>query len=492
MLIQLQADSREPIYRQIIRQITELIERGALPAGKRLPSTRRLAEQLGIHRSTVATAYQELWSLGYLDMRPGSFPRVRKPRKTAASGATSQPGKIDWQRLAAPAAEQLRETFRTFHPESSRKTDTAVVNLSRLEVDPRLVPFDRFRTCLNRAMHADPKTLCGYGGRRGFPPLREAIARRMQAHGISVGQEEIIVTNGSMHGIDLVLRMLAGPKRRIAVESPTYAQIIPLIRFQGLETTAIPMKSDGLDLDCLRQTIRTAPPVLLYTMPNFQNPTGITSTPSHRENLLALCEESGLPILEDGFEEEMKYFGKVALPIKSLDRSGIVIYCGSFSKILFPGLRIGWIAADRQCIERITAIRRFTDLSSGMILQAGLHEFIEQGFFDLHVQRMHRTFRKRMETALTALRKTVSREWAEWREPAGGYLIWLQLKRTGRSPIDWPGFCARHRVYVSPGDYFFPDPRGRPCIRLSIATLNEEEITEGIRRLGNLLEEVCP
>jgi len=154
--------------------------------------------------------------------------------------------------------------------------------------------------------------------------------------------------------------------------------------------------------------LRKEKPALVYTMPTFHNPTGVSTDQAHRERLLSICEGHRIPVLEDAFEEEMKYFGKTTLPIKSMDKHQIVIYCGTFSKVLFPGVRIGWIAAERECIERLVAIRCFSDLAPNMILQAAMDEFCRNGYYDRHINRMHRTYRRRMQAAVRALREHIS------------------------------------------------------------------------------------
>lgn len=302
--------------------------------------------------------------------------------------------------------------------------------------------------------------------------------------------EEILVTNGSQQALDLVFRMLSTPGRTVAVEAPTYSHVFPLLQLSGLKPLEIPMGPEGMDLDILEAKLRRNPPVLVYTMPNFQNPTGLSTSQTHRERLLSLCEQHQVPILEDGFEEEMKYFGKVVLPIKSMDRQGNVIYCGTFSKVLFPGIRIGWIAASRDCIERLTALRRFSEICLALPLQAALHEFCERGHYDLHLSRMHRIFRKRMQTAFRALREHIDPAWATWEEPKGGYLLWLRLLGRNAHKRDWSSLFSQHGVQVSLGDRSFGTRQDASYMRLSIATLDETEITEGIRRLGKALGSV--
>ncbi len=489
LLLTIDDRSAEPIYRQIVVQLRDKIAGRILLPGEKLPSTRRLADQLAIHRSTVATAYQELWALGFIDLRPGSCPRVRDRMQMATAADRGEKGLVDWQQVASPGANAIWQAHRRLDPPAGRESAPDLINFSSMNMDSRLFPQESFRVCLDRAVRAHGDALLGYGPRAGFAPLREYLARRLQSHGISVSADEILITNGSQQGIDLVLRLIAAPGRAVAVESPTYDYVLPLLRFYGLRPVEIPLRRDGMDLDALAAAIEKERPVLIYTMPTFQNPTGITTGQAHRERMLSLCEAHRIPILEDGFEEEMKYSGRVVLPIKSMDKRHLVIYCGTFSKILFPGARIGWLAAEQECIERLLAIHRFSELAPSMILQAAIHEFCRSGHYDRHIGRMHRAYRKRMQVAVRALHKHILPEWAEWLEPSGGFLLWLRLKPSPRAAPDWETLLAAHGVEAKTGAGFFCGEPPDTYLRLSISTLNEEEIAEGIRRLAAALRQ---
>ncbi|HEY0788369.1 MAG TPA: PLP-dependent aminotransferase family protein [Thermoanaerobaculia bacterium] len=486
LLLNLDESSPKPRYAQILEQLRQKIETRVLRPGDRLPSTRALAETLDVHRSTVALAYQELWTLGYLDMRPGARPRVRARPQIVTRAERPAKGILSWSGLTSPGANVLWEAQRRFESGVRPAAEPDSINFATLEIDPRLFPLEQFRSCVNRAIRKHGSRLFGYGDRAGFPPLRECIAGRLRDHGVSVAADQILITNGSQHAIDLVLRMLAAPGRTVVVESPTYDYLLPLVRSYGSRIVEVPLLDHGMDLDILERVFRRTRPALVYTMPSFHNPTGTSTGQEHRERLLSLCEARRVPLLEDGYEEEMKYFGRVVLPVKSMDPHGLVIYCGTFSKVLFPGARIGWVAADRECIERLAAIRRFSEISPNTVLQAAMFELCADGLYDRHVARMHRIFRRRMQTATEALRRCVSPKWAQWTEPAGGFLIWLELQP--HAPFDWDGLFAAHGVGVTPGRTFFASATSRQYLRLSIASLGEDEIVEGIRRLGLALE----
>jgi DNA-binding transcriptional MocR family regulator len=488
VLIKIDRNNEIPVFKQITHQIIDLIENDALKAGDNLPATRILADRLGTDRSTVYRAYLELAALGYIESRPGSYTRVRKRAPVIKKGQVSPESVINWSERGNQESNEIFRYFQHFWPEKVPGIPENLINLSPLDLDERIFPAIEFRRCLNQVLvNVGPKLL-KYGEYQGYLPLREDIARRMQVHGISISAEEILITNGAQQAIDLILSMLGKLAQCVALESPTYANVIPLMRFHRLKLMEIPMGNDGMDLNYLSQQIKKKPPLFVYTIPNFQNPTGITTTQTHREDLLSICEKHKIPLVEDGFEEEMKYFGKVVLPIKSMDRNQVVIYLGTFSKVLFPGIRIGWIAADRDCIRRLSAIKRFTDLTGSNLLQAALSAFLRNGYYDLHLKKMHRVFRKRMTVALKSLQEYMPHN-VLWTKPDGGYTIWGTLENGYSNERDFKNVLFKNGVMVSPGLYYFFSSNNYNYFRISISSLNEQEISQGIFRLGQALRE---
>jgi DNA-binding transcriptional MocR family regulator len=262
---------------------------------------------------------------------------------------------------------------------------------------------------------------------------------------------------------------------------------LPLFRFQGLRMVEIPMREDGADLDLLERESAKRRPALFYTIPNFQNPTGTSTNQAHRERLLGLCEKRGFPLIEDGFEEEMKYFGKAVLPVKSMDTRGLVIYLGTFSKVVFPGLRVGWIAAERDCIQRLLALSRFTQLSGNQLTQAAVARFCEEGRYEQHLRRVHRAYRSRMSAILRGLEEHLPPREVTWTRPSGGYTLWVRLEREPGAEDNLLKCLEHHGVAVAPGSLFFPGHPSGLCFRLSVSNLREPEIEKGCRRLGRAL-----
>lgn len=485
LLLRIDESAPTPKYRQVIDGIVRLVDDATLKPGDRLPSTRVLARRLGLNRFTLYRAYQELQALGYVDSRPGSYTTVRQRSRIAPEGA-GESGAIDWARISsAPARRAFAEHDRLNADHVARAEAAGAVDFTRLDVDGRLSPVKDFQRASNHVLAAAGTQVLRYGPPQGYEPLREYIAARLRVHGVAASPRNILVTNGSSQAIDLVCRLFAAPGARAAVESPTYSIALPNLRFHGYAVDGVPMREDGLDLRAFERLARAKRPAFLYTVPNFHNPTGITTSQEHRERLLAICEREGIPILEDGFEEEMKYFGKAVLPIKSMDARQVVIYAGTFSKVLFPGIRIGWITAHEDCVARLTALRRFADLSPSHVTQAILDRFCRDGYYDLHLKRLHRVFRRRMETALAELDRGMPRG-VSWTRPSGGYTIWIGLPR----PVGDEALreaMREHGVYCSLGRFFFTRAAGNEYLRLSISTLDEDEIREGISRLGRML-----
>jgi len=487
LLIELDPESQVPAYLQIRDRIVAMVHDGVLRPGDRLPPTREMALTAGVHRSTVVRAYEETRALGYLDSRPGSYTTVRRRARPPEFGGPTGRGSglIEWSARADRSTGGIAKRRR---PATRPQADDSVIDFDRLAADPDLAPADELRRSVSKTMIDCGADALDYADPAGWRPLRETVSRRLRAHGVAVGADEILITNGAQQALDLVLRLLTGVGDRVVVEAPTYGMFHPLLRLHGVEPIEIEMKPGGMDLDALERVLSDGAPSLLYTMPNFHNPTGVTTEQAHRERLLQLCESHRVPIVEDGFEEEMKYFGRAVLPIKSMDSNGLVLYVGSFSKVVFPGLRVGWIAAPAEVIARLADLQHVSCLAANTLAQAAADRFSRRGGFAVYLRRIHRVYRRRMQTMLGGLDRSLPND-VRWSKPVGGYTVWLTLPR----PVEAePGICDEIRkagVRVSPGSGYFAVPPALSHIRLSIACVDEDQIEEGCRRLGATLSD---
>jgi GntR family transcriptional regulator/MocR family aminotransferase len=505
-LLRIDTHSPVPLYRQIVEELRRRIDAGDLPDGYRLPGSRKLARQLGVDRSTVYKAYQELWALGYLESEPGSSSRVRRRLSPAAGTGAPASSRIDWQGRGPEAFREAEERYRAEESSAAARRARAAdacspgeegkqghgkpIDFTPLAPDRRHFPAEEFRSCLNTVLAQEGPELLGYGDPQGLAALRASIAERLRLHAIHVSPEELLITAGAQNGLELIMKSFAAAPAGIAMEEPSYSRAAALARSNGLRVQPVHMGPAGMDLAELERVIETAPPALVYTIPNFHNPTGITTDQAHREALLRLCTAHRIPIVEDGFEEELKYFGTSILPIKSMDSQGIVLYLGTFSKVLFPGLRIGWIAAPQAAIERLRVRQKFAMLCSSPADQAALELFCRRGFYDRHMRRMQRIYRGRMQTALRCLRQQLSPELATWHSPQGGYTIWLEIQGCTGSEARIVKHCAERGVLVSPGSEHSLDGAAGRHLRISLGETDEEEIRIGIRRLAGALAEL--
>lgn len=485
ILIKVEKGNKQPLFQQVFEQLKQLIETGDLLPGENLPSTRKLAETLGVHRTTVYRAYEELWAAGYLEATAGAYSRVRQRNTLAVQDSEPEHSVINWEDHFSAAANRIAQATAV-----SSNLPNGILDFAPLSPDSDLLPVDDFRRCLNQVLQTEGASLLQYGNPFGYEPLRKYLAKQMRQHGIATKTDEIMLTNGMQNGIELVLHLLTNPGDYIITECPSYASVLSLIKYLDLKVIGIPMANDGMDLEILERQLQAYRPRVIYTIPTFQNPTGMSSSQTHRERLLALCEKYRVPLVEDGFEEEMKYFGKAVLPIKSMDKQQLVIYLGTFSKVLFPGIRVGWIVAPSQLISILGKMKQVSELSGSPLTQAAVYQFCNQGFYELHKKRLHRVYRKRMQQLLQACREFLPANQIQYTKPDGGYLIWFTLLHPGINEDELISQLWDAGVAVSPGSRFFPDKPEQVHFRLSIAHRNEEEIREGIRKIGAMVKDL--
>lgn len=484
ILIKIDKTNKQPLFQQVFEQLKQMIETGILRPNEKLPSTRKLAEMLDVHRTTIYRAYEELWAAGYIEATTGSYSRVRQSNLKNLPSASHENSIIDWSNRMNESSARLPDIETV-----QRKEYAGIIDFTPLSPDSDLLPVEDFRRCVNHVMLNEKAELLQYGNPLGYQPLREYLASQMRQHGVSARTDEILLTNGMQNGIELVFRTLTTKGDCIITETPSYKAALYLSNYLGIKVIGIPMTSEGMDLDILEERLKECNPKLIYTMPTFQNPTGLSTSQTHREKLLNLCEKYRVPMVEDGFEEEMKYFGKAVLPIKSMDKNQAVIYLGTFSKVLFPGVRIGWIVAPKELIGKMGSLKYVSDISGNPLIQASVYQFCMQGFYEIHKKRLHRVYRKRMQTTLQACREFLSPEFVNWTKPDGGYLLWLSLKKGQESEKEIMDRLFAAGVNVTAGSQFFPEPGEGIHFRLSIAHRKEEEIREGIRRIAKVIED---
>ncbi len=470
--------SGQSVYRQIADYVRTRIECGAFGAGERLPPIRRLAGQLGVSRDTIALSYEALARDGLVQstVGRGTFvctPEERPPRSREPAELALSPC-ID--RLLA--LETARPRFASAQ---------GIVPLHSLIPDPAFYPVDEFRKAFNRVLARSGPDLFLYAAPQGHPELREAVAARLRDQDIDVTGEEIVLCHGASQGISLAVRLLAEAGDAVAVEVPTYHNVMASLVACGVEAVSVPMSEAGPDLASLDRVLSREDVKAFYTIPTFHNPLGSTTTLANRRGLLEIAARHGVAVIEDAFEMDLRFMGDAVPPLMALDDTGRVIHLSSFSKSLFPGIRAGAIAARGRAIDGLMALKHSSDLSDSMPLQAALAEFIAAGEYDRHLVRLRRELRLRRNALLDALDEYMP-QGSVWTEPEGGYQCWLELPMDVDTR-DMLADAARAGVLFAPGSQFLPDRGASRAMRLVIAQANCEEIRRGIEALGRVVAE---
>ncbi|MBK7951242.1 MAG: PLP-dependent aminotransferase family protein [Deltaproteobacteria bacterium] len=498
--------SDEPAYQQIAAQLQAEIEAGRRAPGERLPAIRSLAAELGLHRDTVALAYEQLGQSGYVEARAGAGTFVRTLRtpvatgarrdesaaanaggteRTEASAAGAAPGRAGDIVLAlAPPVERLIALENT-RPRYASGDD--VVALHRLIPDPRLYPVAEFAACFEAALREEGPALFSYASPEGDPRLRRAIAERFRRYGIGAAPEEIVLCHGASQGISLALRLFTQPGDQVAVEVPTYANVLSALAGHGLSPAAVAMDAEGVDPDALDRVLARPEVKVFYTIPSFHNPLGTTTSLARRRQILEIAARHGVPVVEDGFELDLRFKGQDVAPLAALDEVGLVVHLYSFSKSLFPGVRVGSLTARGRVLEGLVALKHATDLSDALTLQAALVRFVESGAFDRHLARIRRVLAAR-HAALAAALSTEMPAGTTATAPEGGYQCWVELPFEVDTR-DLLADAARAGVVFSPGTLFMPDARPSRGMRLSVASVDEAEIARGVAALGRVVRE---
>lgn len=474
-MVRLHRASDTPLYQQIRNCIAELIDSGELVVGEKLPPTRELSATLGVNRNTVASVYEELSKLGYTRSHVGQGTYVLK---AAASGGAT-PLRFRFSRAIEAASD------RVLRPSPIASAHPDVIDFQTLVPDEELFPIDPFRAVLDRVLREEGKTLLQYGPAAGHLPLRAYIAERLGERGVRADAENVLIVNGSQQGLDLICRTLLDPGDRVALESPTYTTLLPLLAQYHGRIEAIPMTERGMDLDALASVLERSRPKLVFTMPTFHNPTGITMDLASRERLLELTTRYGTPVVEDDFDSDLRFDGEAVPPLKALDERESVLHIGTFSKGLFPGLRLGWIVAPRAVVEALSSSKLISDYHTSLVLQAAVLEFCREGHYDRHLKRLASIYRDKSRKLTKAMERSFPKE-IRWTKPEGGYAFWVSLP-PGVSAEALLDESAKAGVLFTPGSHFFARREGESFLRLSISKVPAGRIREGVERLGRIL-----
>jgi len=480
-LIQLDRSSDTPLYQQISDKIREAILSGQLAEGTRLPTERALASALDVNRTTVMNAYNQLASDGLVEGHVGRGTLVKRSQFNYLDDNYDANGPSWLFGLPTTEREILGPDARMLSELASVGDDIISLAAGTPAID--LLPAEMLTSIFAEGLVSSRQSALGYCPVEGLLSLRRGIAARMRNRGVAVDAQHILILSGSTQGIGLVGRFLLNPGDEVVVEVPTYLGAIQTFRALGARVIGVPTDSDGMRVDLLETILARHRPRLIYTLPTFQNPTGVVMSPERQRRLLLLARRYQTPILEDDPYSEVYFEGKQPQPLKSLDTHSQVIYLSTFSKIIAPGLRVAWLAAPEPMIERLTLHKQIFDLNTNALGQWAVSEILQRdSLIDNHLLKLRQHYQSKRDIMLQAIR-THLRDAVRVNTPGGGFHLWCRLQGDVRARALLREATREHVAFVI-GEPFHVDGGGQQHFRLGFAFPEEEKIEEGVRRIG--------
>ncbi len=489
--LHLQPESHIPLYVQLRDQLRALVHSGELRSGDRIPASRELAAQLGVHRTTVANAYAELESEGLIQghVGRGTFicgTPVRQFTPPPRSNGNGNGG-MRWESLFAD--ERAEEGLSRLMP------DVPADEIAFVTARPsdEFFPVEEFRLCCNAALRSEGRRILQLGSTDGYEPLKRVLIEMLRGEGLNVRSEQLLITGGCQQAIDLLCKTFLRPGDAVALENPAYPGAIAIFSGARVRALAVGVETEsrrtgytGLDVNALESVLMQNRVKFVFITPDFHNPTGTTLPVAERRRLLEIAARYQVPVIEDYIYARLRLRGTAVPSLKSLDRTGSVIHIDSFSKIAFPGLRVGWCIGPESVIERLRVVKQSTDLHTDQLSQAALAEFVRRGHLARHLAKMKKVYRGRLEALEAALEKHMPED-TTWSRPEGGMSIWVTLP-AGLDAGELLIHVRERGVHFVPGRYFYFQNPQLNTLRLGFAGLDEKRIARGVQTLAELLK----
>jgi len=353
--------------------------------------------------------------------------------------------------------------------------------------DPQVFPVAALDEATRRVFAADAAGALQYNTTDGYPPLKQMVIERMKKRGVTVTPEEVLITSGSQQGIELIAKVLLDPGDTVLMENPSYLAAIQIFGGFQARLAAVDIDEQGIPVEGLDEALTRENPKLLYVLPNFQNPTGVSLARERRRALVETAARRGVPVVEDDAYGELRYLGSDIEPIKAFDTENVVLYLGTISKIISPGLRIGWVVGAPEILEKMIFCKQGGDVHTNSLAQRLVVEYYRSGVMESHIDVIRENYGRKRSLMLERMREYFPAG-VEWTEPEGGMFVWVTLP-PGMSAIELLERAVERKVAFVPGAPFFPRGGGENTLRLNFSNATEENIDAGIRRLGEAMRE---
>jgi GntR family transcriptional regulator, regulator for abcA and norABC len=470
--------SSEPLHKQITDYIREKISNGEWTIGYRLPPQRTLAKEFEVNRSTVVTAYDELIAEGLIEGKSGSGTRV--VNNTWNLLATNPPP--DWNSYVKVGTH--KPNLPTIQEINQAEFIPGIIRLGTGELSPNLIPSTMMKEIFHQLSYKEISY--GYEEPKGLLPLREQISNYLKTIGISASPSSILIVSGALQALQLISVGLLHRGSTVLTEKPSYLHSLNVFQSAGMHLTGIPLDKEGIQANLIQQYKKQQKAALLYTIPSFHNPTGTLMTVERRKQLLNNCQQEQLPLIEDDVYRELWFDEHSPKPIKAFDKHGLVLYLGSLSKSLSPGLRIGWIVGPEPVVEHLADIKMQTDYGSSSLSQWAAVEWFSSGLYSTHLNEVREQLKTRRDFTLDTLNKYFS-DIAVWEKPTGGFYIWLRLLPT-LSMRKLFEVALSEGILLNPGNVY--DNQAEQYLRISYSFASLPNIEDGLKRLSKIVKTI--
>ncbi len=464
---------KTPIYRQIVKYISDKIATGDWVIGSRLPSQRAMAQAFGVNRGTIVSAMEELISYGILESDFGGGTKVAS---NTWSLRMSQPP--DWNKYIASGP--FGANLSTIQTINKMEFEPGYIRIGTGELSPELYPGKLVSKIFRRMPERIPNL--GYLGTLGLPELGDALSEWLKTNqGIDAKPSNIMIASGSLQGLQLVSVCMLKRGSNVYTEAPSYLKSLQIFQSAGMNLQGIPLDEEGLQYWNMKDASNDA---LLYTIPTYHNPTGTVMSEERRREVMSFCQKQRMPILEDDAYGQLWLDEKPPASLKSRDKTGSVIYMGTISKTMAPGLRIGWVVGPEAVVYRLGDVKMQTDYGASSVSQWMMTELITSGDYDIYLEELRKELRARRDNALAALDKHF-KGLATWKKPKGGFYIWLRFDK--RLPMDKIfNEALKAGILLNPGNVY--DYAENHAIRLSYAYADPEDLTKALEILAAIIE----
>ncbi len=486
MMVTINRESDTHVYIQIFEQIRRQILSGELLPGFHLPAERRLAQSIGVNRTTVLNAYRELKAEGLVASIVGNGTIVLSYLDQDLNSTKGESQEPIWNQIFSEYSSKIDfYLVKELMVLASRKD---VISFAAGIASPETGPMQALEGIENELVVKKNYKALLHSPTEGFTSLREAVCSLMHKRGVYCKYDEVMMLSGSQQGIDLIAKLILDPGDIVVMEEPSFFPAIQAFQAIGARVIGIPIDDKGMKIDVLEQLLQRYRPKMIYTIPTFQNPSGTEMEIGRRKRLVELAYKYRVLIVEDDAYGDLCYEGRSLPILKSMDNDGYIIYLNTFSKTMYAGLRLGWMVANKKVIKKFASAKQIMDLHSSSLSQWIVERFITSGGLELHIPKICREYKVKRDVMYDALLKYAPPDLI-WNRPRGGYYIWCKLPSTV-SASKLVLKAAEYKVAFVPGTPFFISGKGDDFIRLNFTFASLKDIDIGVERLCKAIKEL--